>query len=789
MKRRELLKALGTAAIAPSIVPTIARAGSPDLGKDRTTIEPAEEIPSLCDMCLWRCGILAKVRDGEIIRVRGNPDHPRNKGKLCARGIAGRYQVTDPDRLKYPLLRAGKRGEGKWKRISWDEALDLWASKTAETIEKHGPGSIGLFSHGLSSRFMNAFMLHIGNPNRAVPSFGQCRGPRDVGFELTFGEGPGSPERHDMARSKMIVLVGSHIGENIQTGQVAEFSEAIDNGARLVVVDPRMSVSASKADSWLSIRPGTDTALLLAWINLLLTEELYDKDYIDRYATGLDELRRSVHCYTPDWAADTTQIPRDVIVAEAREMARRKPDVLIHCGRFSAWYGNDTQRSRAMAILVALLGSWGRPGGYYLRSDIDLGPLPCPKRHGEMAESVATGQHAFTRFGVASQEIVEASLGEDARIKQWVLYGVNPIQSLPDPRKTREAMQKVDFITMVDIAPTEGALWADLILPEATYLERHDDILAVKDHPQPFVALRQPVVPPRFEAKDPYWIARRLAHRLGHTDCFVHPDVKEYLDATLAPLGISRAQLAQKGIHLLDEQHPYINLGEEIRFKTPSGKIELYSEIMQRKGYHPVPIFEPVSQPPMGWFRLVAGRSPYHSFARTQNIERLMRKDPQNVLWVNEGVVRAKGLSDGDEVFIENKDGVRTGPIRILATPAIRTDAVYSVHGFGCQSHAMKRAHGRGISDNSLTRRFKADPPTGSTGFRVNFVRFTTRDGKEIKGETDACRVERSTFKTPLNEEELFPAPRHVDSPKKDNSLCEPEKDTLEFEWDMKDSC
>ncbi len=746
MLRRTLLKILGASVVSPAATPRMAQAKDRPHRTSSQDHDRIQEIPSLCDLCFWRCGILAKVRDDQLLRIQGNPDHPRSKGRLCARGNAGLHLVEDPDRLKYPLLRTGERGEGQWKRISWNQALDLWSSKMKQTIKNQGPESIGIFSHGLSSRFINSLMLHLGNPNRTAPSFGQCRGPRDVGFQLTFGEGPGSPARHDMAQSKMIVLIGSHIGENVQTGQVAEFAEAISRGARLVVVDPRMSVAAGKADRWLQIRPGTDTALLLAWIHVLLADELFDRDYINRYATGLEELRQAVAGCTPAWAAEITQLPPEVIAAEAREMARLKPAVMIHCGRFSAWYGNDTQRSRAMAILVALLGAWGRPGGYYLPSRVKLGPPSCPPPHEGMARSVATGGHAFTRFGVAAQELVEASIGPDARIKQWILYGVNPLQSLPDVKRTQQAMNSVDFITMVDIIPTEGALWADLILPEASYLERYDDILMVKDHPIPFVALRQPAVSPRFEAKDPYWIAQQLAHRLGHKDCFTEPDVTRYLDARLAPLGITCAELGKKGIYMLDEQQPFLGPGQAHPFKTPSGKIELFSKIMSENGYHSIPTFEPVAQPPSGWFRLIAGRSPYHSFARTQNLKRLMNKDPENVLWINDGVARAKGLSTEERVYLENQDGVRVGPIRVLATPAIRTDVLYTVHGYGSCSPALRHAHAKGISDNLLASRFETDQPTGSTGFRVNFVQLVTEEGRKIPGETEACNLQRAAF-------------------------------------------
>ena len=211
----------------------------------------------------------------------------------------------------------------------------------------------------------------------------------------------------------------------------------------------------------------------------------------------------------------------------------------------------------------------------------------------------------------------------------------------------------------------------------------------------------------------------------------------------------SRGKLARKGIHLLSEQKPFLVEGEPHRFKTPSGKIELFSKTMLQKGYDPIPIFEPVDQPPVGWYRLISGRTPYHTGARTQNLKRLWTKVPENTLWLNDGVARAKGLRTGDRVFLKNQDGYRTGPIQVLATPAIRTDVVYMVHGFGSRSSALKRAHARGVSDNVLTTRFKPDPPTGGTGFRVNLVQLVTRRGKVISGDTEQCRAQRTDIPKP----------------------------------------
>jgi thiosulfate reductase/polysulfide reductase chain A len=197
-------------------------------------------------------------------------------------------------------------------------------------------------------------------------------------------------------------------------------------------------------------------------------------------------------------------------------------------------------------------------------------------------------------------------------------------------------------------------------------------------------------------------------------------------------------------------------------FNTPSGRIEIYSETLRRAGHDPVPQFEPVEQPPLGSFRLVAGRSPYHSFARTQNLRRLMDKDPENLLWLNEAVAKAKGLSSGDWVFLQNRDGIRTGPIRVLATPAIRTDVVYTVHGYGSRSSALEYAHAQGISDNALACRFEADGPTGATGLRVNFVQLVTREGKEIPGEIELCRTQRM----PLPPVPKAEAPVGLDGPR-----------------------
>ena len=249
------------------------------------------------------------------------------------------------------LRRAGRKAP--LERVTWDEALTFLAGKLEAIKKEHGPEAVAFFPHGISARFFSTVMKAYGTPNSAEPSFAQCRGPRDVGYQLTFGSGLGSPEPLDLEESKLIVLVGSHLGENVFTSPITQFADGLAKGAKLVVVDPRFSTAASKADWWLPIRPGTDIALLLAWANVLIAEELYDADYLAKHANGFDKLAAHVKDTTPEWAAPITDLPADLIRETARAMGAAKPAVVLHPGRHVTWYGDDTQRARAMAIVTA----------------------------------------------------------------------------------------------------------------------------------------------------------------------------------------------------------------------------------------------------------------------------------------------------------------------------------------------------------------------------------------------------------------------------------------------------
>ena len=765
IKRREFIQfvvsgtavtALGGSTVrAERLVPT---------GKSAGKI--VKQIPSICEICFWRCGIIGNLnKEGELLSIEGNPKHPLSKGKLCARGNAGIELLRDRDRLKFPMKRVGKRGEGRFVRISWDEALDLMADKLKQIKEKYGAESVGYFPHGLSPKPFSKVMAGFGTPNKAEPGFAQCRGSRDVGYKLTFGTGAGSPEPCDFPHAKAVVLIGTHIGENIHTSQVNDFAQAIGRGVKLITVDPRFSVAASKSDHWLPIKPATDTALLLAWIQVLIEENIYQKEYVKEYCFGFTELRDHILDKTPEWAAEITGITADVIRETARIMAANAPAVVLHPGRHTAWYGNDTQRARAMAILTALLGAWGQLGGHYLETPITLKKRSLPKtEHRPRVDGVGSRHPLGSKHGGSTTGLVEATIKSGSYpIKAWIVYGQNVLQSIPRPEQTRQAMQELDFLAVIDVLPTEQVMYADLVLPESTYLERHDDLVSVKTR-VPFISIRQPIVPPSYDTRPGWLIAKDLATRLDLKEFFPWKDMEEYQKELIQNLDLDYKTLSNIGIYCLPQGgKPYLKDLQKVKFKTPSGKIELYSNKLKNLGYSPLPDYEKIPEPPLGYFRLTFGRSPVHSFARTQNNRWLNAIQSENNLWLNSEVAIKLGLADGDFVELENQDKVRVGPVKLLVTPGIHPEMVYTQHGFGEKNPHQKRAYRKGFSDNALCSHFVTEELTGATGLRVNFVRLI-KDGVPLmpKGATVMQPIQKTepvnTTSQPTPKVEIEPA-------------------------------
>ena len=724
MKRREFIKLsslLGTGAtVAPAfLLGGCAAKPLPGTGRVSST-------PTICDMCFWKCAGNVHKEDDQLWKITGNPDDLHSGGRLCTRGTGGPGAYLDPDRLKKPLMRFEVDGRQTFREVSWDEALDFISAKMRKIADEHGPEKMLMLNHGAGSSHFKHLLSAYGSESHAEPAFAQCRGPRDVGFVLTFGESASSPERTDMANARCIVLIGSHIGENLHNAQVQTLSEAINKGVTLITVDPRFSVPASKSKHWLPIKPGTDMALLLAWMNVLIEEELYDKDYVERYTVGFEQLADHVRAYTPEWVYLETGIKPDVIRETAREMAKAAPATIVHPGRHAVWYGDDTQRSRAVAILNALLGSWNRKGGFYIPEKVKLPSYPLPE-YPEPKYTTADaypGKWPFAPQGVTNG-VIEASIGEDAFFKGWLVYGTNLPQTIPAvEEKLEAAANSLELVVVVETMPSEMTGYADVILPECTYLERYDELRNSGER-HPSLALRMPAFEPQYDSKPGWWMAKQLGHRLGLDEYFPWEDFSEKLDWQLKQVGSSLEEMQKIGVKNFPRKTPlYFREGERVLFRTPSRKIELYSKQLAAKGFDPMPVYTPPDPVPEGFYRLNYGRMPAHTFGKTTNNPLLFELSPENQLWVNPLVANEWDIRSGDYVRLGGTNGVVSNEIRVRVTERIGPDSVFMAHGFGHKSKRLKLTAGAGADDGSLMGNIKVDPIMGGTGMRANFVTF-----------------------------------------------------------------
>ncbi len=763
LERRDFLKlsaaGLGALALVGAGSSRVRAAPVPWYRKEVKTVY------QICEGCFWRCGIVAHAVGNRVYKVDGYEANPKSRGRLCPRGQAAPLTTYDPDRLKKPLIRieGSARGEGRYRQATWEEALDYIAERMLKIREAYGPEAVAFFGHGTGDYW---FLDHLapawGSPNAARPSVAICTAPREVASQWIFGRPVGGHEPVDWENARYIVLIGHHIGEDTHNTQLQDFALALKKGARLVVVDPRFSTAAAKAHRWLPIKPGTDIALLLAWIHVLIYEELYDKAYVERWTTGFEELKAHVRPFTPEWAEKETEIPAETIREVAREMAAHKPKAVLPPTRHCVWYGDDTYRMMALFYVNVLLGNYGRPGGFYIAQSpyleaYPIPPYPLAPAAGGCAGPAASDQEPegfkpkadkgrFFSRSTAIQELIEPMItGEPYPIKGLIAYGINLFHSIPNVPRTKEALKKLDLYVAIDILPQEHVMWADVILPEATYLERYDDLVLVS-HKTPFIQLRTPAHEPLFDTKPGWWIARELGLRLGLEAYFPWRTIEEYLETRLQSIGFDLETLKGMGT-LVQRGKPWLEDWEKeglSPFKTPSGKIELYCQAFKAAGHQPLPVYTPPEEPPEGHYRLLYGRSPVHTFARTQNNWLLMEMDPENEVWIHPEEAAKFGLKNGDYAYLINQDGVREGPVRVKATQRIRRDAVYLVHGFGHKAPLMRLAHGRGASDTYLQTRYKLDPISGGAGLRVNFVRLEKAPAPRLRPIASLAKERRS---------------------------------------------
>jgi thiosulfate reductase/polysulfide reductase chain A len=707
LSRRDFLKfagaATGALAIGQFVPPLVAQAA-----REAGNLDASDSgyITTMCEMCVWRCGVLAKVKDGRVVKLEGNPEHPHSRGNLCPRGQSGLMNTYDPDRVLTPLIRVGKRGQGLFRKASWDEALDVVAKNMLKIKETYGPEAMVFSStHNLSQVQFENLLYAFGSPNYGTQR-SLCFNAMITAFSLTYGV-------------EFILMVGRNMMEAISTSETSELSHAVDRGAKLVYLDPRYTKTAAKATEWLPIRPGTDAAFLLAMINVIVSNELADCEFVKQYVIGCDGIQDAMRQYTPEWAETITGIPAKDIERIAREYAAAGKNALAHPGWRTSNFVNSFQTERAIATLNALSGNVLTPGGCLSAEVTAEGAgLGLPKQPPYPRVSSLRLDGVPWKYPVVPlklgvfQELRDAILmGEPYQAHGWFISRQNPILSLPDRSRTLEAFAKMDFIVTVDIILNDTAWFSDVVLPEASYLERYDPLNIVGDK----AFIRQPVIEPQGEGKSALWIYKQLGERLGLGDYFQYEDEQDYIRQQLAPLGVSLEEVMVKGYAEMPESPD----DGEITFNTPSGKIEVYSKTLENAGFSAWPTWEEPPVPGENEFYLLTGKVAQQSQFGTQNNLLLHKYSDEPRLWMNAKTAADLGLIDGDWVEITSEVGKAHS--RLLATEAIRPDCVYLTPGYGHLSQGLTTAYGIGVSDSVLHETF-TDPISGSQALSQTFV-------------------------------------------------------------------
>lgn len=719
LSRRDFLKmggaTVGAVALGGFVPPLVAQAAREAGQLDASG---GGYIASMCEMCVWRCGLLAKASGGRVVKLEGNPDHPHSKGKLCPRGQAGLMNTYDPDRVLTPLVRVGNRGDGLFRKASWDEALDITAKNMLTIKQKYGPEAMVFSStHNLSQPLFENLLQAFGSPNYGTQR-SLCFNAMTVANLMTYGVE--EPER-DYSRVKYIILTGRNLAEAISNSETGELVHAVDRGVKLVYLDPRFTKTAAKATDWLPLRPGTDLAFHLAMLNVIIGEGLYNHAFVSQYTVGFAEVASGINLYTPEWAANITEIPAETIRRIAREFAAAAPYALAHNGWRTSNFVNSFQTERAITILNAVVGNWGTtmlPAGSGTGA-MGAPPQPAYPRISALRLDGVPWKYPFVplQYGVF-QQLRDSIVAEDPYAAHgWLIARQNPAMSIPDRKKTLEAFGKMDFIVTIDILMNDTSWFSDVVLPEASYLERYDPLSMVGD-PLSLVGsrafLRQPVIEPQGEGKSALWIYKQLGTRLGLDDFFQYTDEQDYLAQQLAPLGVSLDAVRSRG---------YVELpagnSEIYKWTTPSGKIELKSEALDKSGFDGIPKWEEPPAPKAGQFYLLTGKGARQTQFGTQNNQLLHKYEDEPGIWMNAKTAASQGMKNGEMVEVTSPIGRIY--VKLISTEAIRPDCVFMQPGFGHLSMGLTTAYGLGSSDSDLHVTY-TDPISGGQALSQTFV-------------------------------------------------------------------
>lgn len=666
-----------------------------------------ETRPTWCGLCHARCGLLMDFDNGKAVAVKGDPDHPTNKGRICGRGRLMLEHLYNEKRLDHPLRRTGKRGSGAWKRVTWEEALDEIANRLAKLRDKHGPETMAL-TRGTGrtyewdyARFMNLF----GTPNRTGAN-PVCYCPSMVVEAAIIGAMP----HPQMSKADCIAVWGSCRSTSSPITTWQKLREAKKRGARIITVDPRRTPEAEMADIWLPVRPGTDAYLMLAWIHVICRENLWDQEFVEKWTLGFGALREHAAKFSPKAVAKITRIPEIDIVASARLYARTKPAAFMWGYGVDKSGPNAQAGAHARACLRAITGNLDVTGGDRM-GNAPIASRIISNEAMEKNDALSAAQraklvggerhplfsfHAWDRHAAAvgrlpdeyltpvdtassvvgpPREIFNAiSTGRPYPITALFSYAANPLLTLADPKRTLQALEALDLLVVMDFYMTPTAAMADFVLPAASPVER-DDLTVTGSgciaHPR--------ALDPLAERRSDYELWMELGRRLGQAEHWPWDTVREVCDYRLAPANLTFEQVVNRqGCFESVEAGRSRQQG----FGTPSGKVELRSTTFADLGCDPLPEPKPVAESTVKFpLILITGSNfnpMYHSEQRQWPTARAQCPEP--LVSIHPETAAELDIAEGDWVVIETA----LGRIRQRArfSDRLAKDTVDTQHGW-----------------------------------------------------------------------------------------------------------
>jgi anaerobic selenocysteine-containing dehydrogenase len=684
-------------------------------------------VKSHCRMCHGGCGVLVYVKDKKAVKIAGDPDCPINHGTLCSKAFGSLQLAYHPDRLTTPMKRVGPKASGQWERISWDEALDTIAERILKIREEHGPESV-VFGYGTgreNEAVIYRIANYLGSPN--VLTAGHfCYGPRISTGIITCGTNPIVDYENF---PKCIILWGNNVTiSNADEYKGEPFSVALDRGAKLIVVDPRLTRPAARANVWLPLRPGTDAALALGMLHVIVNEKLYDKEFVEHYTFGWEPFVQRVNAYPLDKVEEITWVPKEKIREAARLFATTKP-AAIQWGVAIEQQINCVDNDRLLMFLMGLTGNLDAPGGQVLNRTPNVVNVGHFGAHGMLPKEQVAKRLGGDRFRLASRFAIlqpkcvwDAILEEKPYpVKMLFFISSNPVITRANAREVYRALEKVEFMAVADFFLTPTAELADIVLPAATWLEM--DYLGDFWKRHGYILPRRKVIQVG-ECRSDHEMLNDLAHRIGQGQ-YWWDNFEQALDYILHPMSITWKDF--KKMNYIRGEVKYYKY-KESGFSTPTRKFELSSTVLEKLGYDPLPQHReppesPVSAPDVYKdypYILITGARPpgfFHTENRQVPRMRELHRDP--IVEIHPDAAAREGIQEGDWVMIES----RRGKVKQRAKLALGRDPriVAAQHAWWFPEnkdpgHGWDESNINILTDNALEG---CDPAIGASNIRT----------------------------------------------------------------------